>query len=122
MRKITNPYQVSEFGRELGGEALRHQYHIWENIIDFAKMKREIKSSIGHNLHIAQTYDTVSIFLLYHDDESIDLKKEFFDRGVLCVSGSDFTSLGKNFVRIRLPKIDEFPVLYKAITDIDQGR
>ena len=122
MRKITNPYQVSEFARELGGEALRHSYHIWENIIDFAKMKREIKANIGNRLHIAQTYDTVSIFLLYHDDENVDLKEEFFKRGVLCVSGSDFTGLGKNYARIRLPKIDDFRVLYRAITEIDQGR
>ena len=41
---------------------------------------------------------------------------------MLCVSGSDFTGLGKNFARIRLPKLDEFPVLFKAIKDIDQGR
>ena len=122
MRKITNPYQVSEFARELGGEALRHSYHIWENVTDFARMKREIKATVGHRLHIAQTYDTVSIFLLWHDDENTDLKQEFFDRGVLCGSGSDFTGLGKNFARIRLPKIDEFPVLFKAIKDIDQGK
>lgn len=121
MRKITNPYQVSEFARELGGEALRHSYHIWENVTDFAKMKREIKSTIGHKLHIAQTYDTVSIFLLYHDDEDIDLKQEFYNRGVLCISGDDFRGLGKNSARIRLPKIDEFPVLFKAIQEIDKG-
>ena len=64
MSKITNPYQGSEFVREIGGEALRHSYHIWENIIDFAQMKREIKANIGHNLHIAQTYDIVSVFRL----------------------------------------------------------
>ena len=84
-------------------------------------MKREIKATVGHKLHIAQTYDTVSIFLLWHDDENVDLKQEFFDRGVLCVSGSDFTGLGKNFARIRLPKIDEFPVLFRAIKAIDLG-
>ena len=119
MRKITNPYQVSEFARELGGEALRHSYHIWENITDFARMKREIKASIGNHLHIAQTYDTVSIFLLWHDDEDMDLRQEFFDRKVLCVSGSDFSGLAKNYARIRLPKLDEFPILFEAIREID---
>ena len=123
MRKITNPYAVSEFARELGGEALRHSYHIWENITDFARMKREIKASIGKgHLHIAQTYDTVSIFLLWHDDEDIDLKQEFYDRGVLCVSGADFTGLGKNYARIRLPKLEDFPVLFEAFRAIDEGR
>lgn len=121
MKKITNPYQVSEFARELGGEALRNSYHIWENVLDFARMKREIKASIGHHLHIAHTYDTVSIFLLYHDDETVDLKQMFYEKGVLCVSGGDFEGLNRSCVRIRLPKIDEFPILFKAIREIDAG-
>lgn len=121
MKKLTNPYQVSEFARELGGEALKNSYHIWENVMDFAKMKREIKAAIGHRLHIAHTYDTVSIFLLWHEDDSVDLKKMFYDKGVLCVSGEDFRGLGKSYARIRLPKIDDFPMLFKAIQEIDAG-
>ena len=121
MKKVANPYQVSEFARELGGEALKNSYHIWEHVIDFAKMKREIKSTIGNRLHLAYTYDTTSIFLVWHEDPEVDLRKELYDCGVLCVSGSDFNGLGKNYVRIRLPRIDEFPVLYKALTDIDRA-
>jgi len=121
MRKVGNPYRVGEFAREMAGEALRHSYGIWNNIVDFARQKREIRASIGNHLHMAATCDTVSLCLLYHDDPDVDLKKEFFDRGVLCVSGADFESLDKSFARIRMPRIDEFKVLFDAVKDIDAG-
>lgn len=119
MRRLRNPYQVSEFARVIGGVALSHPYHIWENIVDFGRQKREIRAAIGNSLHMAATCDTVSLCLMYVDDENVDLKKEFFDRKVLCVSGSDFYGLGKNFARIRLPRMDEFPVLFDAVKSID---
>jgi histidinol-phosphate aminotransferase len=123
MKKIVNPYQVSEFAREMAGEALKNPYHVWENIQDFAKMKRDIREVLkapGH-LKLAETYDTVSIFLLLHDDPSVDLQKLFWENKVLCVSGYSFDSLDKDSARIRLPKIDEFPVLLDAIKTIHQA-
>lgn len=121
MNKLTNPYQVSELARELGGVALKNAYQIPVVSEDFAKMKREIISTIGSKLHIAQTCDTVSIFLLQHEDETIDLRQLFYDKGVLCVSGSDFRNLNQSYVRIRLPRIDEFPILLNAIREINAG-
>ena len=120
MRKITNPYMVSEFAREMAGEALKHSEHIWNNVMDFAKQKREIRSIIGKNLHMAETCDTVSICVLYHSNKNINLKKEFYNNGVLCVSGNDFHGLDKSYVRIRLPRIDEFPKLLEAVKNIDR--
>lgn len=122
MRKLRNPYMVNEFARELAGAALLHSHHIWNNIADFAKQKREIRSVIGHNLKMAETCDTVSLCVLYHKDRSVDLKQMFYDRGVLCVSGEDFNGLDRSFVRIRLPRIDEFPKLFEAVKDIDQPK
>ncbi len=120
MRKLRNPYMVNEFARDLAGAALMHSHHIWSNIADFAKQKREIRAVIGNNLKMAETCDTVSLCVLYHKDRTVDLKQMLYDRGVLCVSGDCFNGLDKSFVRIRLPKIDEFPKLFEAIKDIDQ--
>ncbi|NLY86931.1 MAG: histidinol-phosphate aminotransferase family protein [Clostridiales bacterium] len=122
MRKLRDPYMVNEFARELAGAALLQSHHIWEYIAEFAKQKREIRSVIGDNLKMAETCDTVSICLLYHEDKSVDLKKMFYDRGVLCVSGDTFNSLDKSFVRMRLPKTDEFPILLEAVKNINQSK
>lgn len=123
MRKITNPYQVSEFAREMGGEALKHSEQIWENIVDFSNMKREIRDVLKSdgNLSMPESSDTVSIFLLIHKDENVDLYERFFDEKVLSVPGKDFNGLSKNSVRIRLPRIDEFSVLLDAIKAIHLG-
>lgn len=120
MKKTVNPYQVSEFAREMGGEALKHPYHFWDNMVDFTKMKREIKEVLkqpGH-LSMAETYDTVSIMLLKHDDSKADLQKLFWDNKVLCVSGNTFNSLDSSSTRIRLPIMDEFPILLDAVKTI----
>lgn len=120
MKKTVNPYQVSEFAREMGGEALKHPYHFWDNMVDFTKMKREIKEVLkqpGH-LSMAETYDTVSIMLLKHDDENADLQKLFWDNKVLCVSGKTFNGTDASFARLRLPIMSEFPILLEAVKNI----
>lgn len=123
MRKITNPYQVSEFAREMGGEALKHSENIWKNIVDFSTMKREIRDVLKEsgNLFMPESSDTVSIFLLIHKDETVDLYKEFLDKKILSVPGVDFNTLGKNSVRIRLPRIEDFDLLLNAIKAIHLG-
>ena len=120
MKKMSNPYQVSEFSREMAGIALHNPHQMELNMLDFAKEKQEIRASIHNNLTMAESYDTVSIFTLFHKNSDVDLKKMFYDHGILCVSGGDFIGTDKSFVRIRLPKNDEFPVLLSAIKDIDE--
>ena len=88
MKKLRDPYMVSEFAREMAGKALMYPYHFWNNMLDFAKMKREIREALkkaGH-LSMAETDDMVSIFVLYHDDPTVDLQKVFWENKVLCVS------------------------------------
>ena len=147
MQKLVNPYQVSELAREVGAEALRHREHVDRSAADFAEMKEEIrevltpsvvkKSKKGEGedaeetvrkvpgpasgrLHMAETCDTVSLLLLYHDDEEIMLRDEFLKRGVLCIDGYDFKGLDSTSARIRLPRKEDFPVLLKAIREINE--
>ena len=123
MKKLRDPYMVSEFAREMAGKALMYPYHFWNNMLDFAKMKREIREALkkaGH-LSMAETDDMVSIFVLYHDDPTVDLQKVFWENKVLCVSGADFAGMERNFVRIRLPKMEDFPILLEAVQRIHNG-
>ena len=67
---------------------------------------------------MAETLDTNSLMLLYHDDPEINLKEEFWKRGVLVIDGYDFKGLDSSAARVRLPVMDEFPVLLDAVKEI----
>jgi histidinol-phosphate aminotransferase len=130
MNKMVNPYMVGELSREVAAEALRHQEFITRSKRAFAEMKKEIRKELGctrHNpegasgrLHMAETLDTNSLLLLYHDDKNINLKDEFFKRGVLVIDGYDFKGLDSTSARVRLPKKREFKKLLEAIKEINQ--
>ena len=130
MNKMVNPYMVSEMGREIGAAALRHPEFVEKSKRDFASMKAKIRKELGCSkdnpggntgrLHMAETLDTNSLFLLYHDNKDINLKEEFYKRKVLVIDGYDFKGLRANAARVRLPRKEEFPVLLKAIKEINK--
>ena len=130
MNKMVNPYMVGELTREIAAEALRHGEFVRKSMNDFAVMKRELKELLGCSpehpagnsgkLHMAETLDTNSLLLLYHDNPQINLKKEFWKRGVLVIDGNDFKGLDSSSARVRLPVMDEFPVLMAAVREISR--
>lgn len=129
MDKMVNPYMVGELNREVAAEALKHEEVIEKSKADFAEMKAEIRKVLGCNrhrpeggsgrLHMAETLDTNSLLLLYHDDKNIRLKQEFYKRGVLVIDGYDFKGLDATAARVRLPIKKEFPKLLAAIKEIN---
>ena len=143
MKKMVNPYLVSEIGREVAAEALRHEEFIEDCKADFKEMKAEIREVLnpciekliknGPNagkikkvrgpasgrLHMAETMDENSLLLLYHDDKNINLRDEFYKRGVLVIDGYDFKGLTSSSARVRLPKKEDFPKLLDAIREIN---
>ena len=130
MNKMINPYMVGELAREVSAEALRHDDFIEKSKAAFAEMKKQLREALGctedcpagntGRLHMAETLDTNSLCMLYHDNESINLKKEFWNRGVLVIDGNDFKGLDSSSARVRLPILEEFPVLLNAVKEINQ--
>ncbi|MBQ6314278.1 MAG: histidinol-phosphate aminotransferase family protein [Mogibacterium sp.] len=129
MNKMVNPYMVGELTREVAAEALRHGEFIEKSMNAFAEMKGQIRKVLGctaenpagdGHLHMAETLDTNSLLMLYHDNAEINLKKEFWKRGVLVIDGNDFKGLDSSSARVRLPIMEEFPVLLKAIEEINK--
>ncbi len=128
MNKMVNPYMVGELNRELAAEALSHRDFIEKCMAGFAVMKGKLREVLGctpehpegcgGRLHMAETLDTTSLMLLYHDDPDINLKKEFGKRGVLVIDGYDFKGLDSSAVRVRLPVMDEFDTLLAAVREI----
>ena len=129
MNKMVNPYMVGELTREVAATALGHPEFVDRAKTDFAVMKERLREELdcsaltpsgSGRLHMAETLDTNSLLLLYHDDKKINLKEEFWNRGVLVVDGNDFKGLDSSAARIRLPRIDEFPVLLEAVREISK--
>lgn len=143
MKKMVNPYMASEIAREVAAEALKHEDFIEACKVDFREMKEDIREALNPTiekkikngpdagktkkvrgpasgrLHMAETMDENSLLMLYHDDESINLKDEFFKRGVLVIDGFDFKGLSSAAARVRLPKKEDFPKLIAAIKEIN---
>ena len=129
MNKMVNPYMVGELTREIAAEALRHSEFIEKSKADFAEMKKSLRQTLGcteecpagdsGRLHMAETLDTNSLLLLYHEDPELDLRDEFWKRGVLVIDGNDFKGLDSSSARVRLPVMDEFPVLLEAVKEIN---
>jgi histidinol-phosphate aminotransferase len=129
MNKMTNPYMVGELSREVAAAAVRCPEFVEQCREDFRIMKTEIKRALGcgencpagssGSLHIAETLDSNSICLLYHDKPEINLKAEFFKRRVLVIDGYDFKGLDSSAARVRMPRMEEFPVLMQAIEEIN---
>ena len=129
MNKMVNPYMVGELNREVGAEALAHDDFVEKSKADFTVMKAQLREVLGctaddpagntGRLHMAETLDTNSLMLLYHDDPAINLKKEFWNRRVLVIDGYDFKGLDSSSARVRLPVLSEFPVLLEAVREIN---
>ena len=119
MKKVTNPYMMGEFTRELVAAALRGENKIGEHVRIFEEEKKQIKQSIGNNLTMAKTDYGVPICLLKHNDRNVDLMKLFFEHGVLTVPGAVFDGLYKNSTRVRMPVMEEFPKLLQAVREIN---
>lgn len=118
LRKVTNPYMVSDFGRKICAEALDFPNFPLEHCSDFADVKKEIRRMCKLNLTMLPTDDRVPICTLKLN-EAGDLQAMLLDQGVLAVSGRDFESLTERFVRIRIPRKEEKNQLLKAINTLD---
>lgn len=122
MGKVSNPYQMGEIVREFVGAVLEGENDISSHMKSFAEEKQKIRESIGRNLMMAKTCDTVSVCMLYHRDRETDLRRLFYENGVLTVPGTEFDGLNSSYVRVRLPRPEEFPLLLKAVKNINEGQ
>lgn len=117
--KLTSPYNISALGRKLTSVALSDTDFMKANREKISACKKKIKKHIGNKLHMAETLDTCSICLIYHEDQNADLYSMFADADVNTVDGRDF-KLGKNCVRLRMPKQEHEEELMKIIDSIDK--
>ena len=119
IRKVTDPYNMNEFARQMGAEALRHGDFALEHMDDFIKSKQMLRKATGNNIKMSVSDDRVPIALLWHVDESLDLAAALIEKGVVTVSAEEFDCLGRNAVRLRVPTIDKMEKVCKAVAALN---
>ncbi len=103
--KIDVPLCVSAVGCYLARVALSDQdfIHSCRRMVQKEKAKL-IKGLREKGYLLSETLDSCPIFLLGHEDRSIDLRKELLDKGILTVGGGNYQNLGSNYVRVNTPR------------------
>lgn len=117
--KLSHPYCINEIGREMSSVALRDKNFINET----QHLNTRIKSKFFRswkNLIISHTNDSVSIFLLHHKKTNINLAKEFSKFNIRVVGGYNYTSLDKNYARLRIPNENDLEKVLQAFEYIDE--
>lgn len=118
MSNITNPYAVSALSRHVAARAVADTAFLAGLRRKTADIKQELLRP-WKRLSVAHTAPTVSISLLTHADPAVDLAREFARRRVLVISGTDFSGIGKNSVRFRVPAAADMPRVLEALADMD---
>lgn len=121
IRKISNPYMMNEFSREIVAAALTDENYSCSHQDEINEVKKLVRGACKDKLYMAATDDRVPIFTLIHKDESVDLQKILFEHCILAVSCVEFRNMSKNAVRIRTPKIEDVDILIKAIETIENA-
>jgi histidinol-phosphate aminotransferase len=115
--KIDGPFSISSIGEYASILALKDKdfLSVCRNRINASKTK------LINALNGIKVYETdlnVPIMTLEHPNPQVDLRQQFGSRGVLTESGADFVGLGKNAVRLRIPK--DIDSVIGILKDIEQ--
>jgi len=114
--KVAHPFPVNAPAQIYARIALQH-----DDFLDYCKArisagKKMIAGSCSR-LFIPETDPATPIMTLIHPNPEIDLFEEFLNRQVITTPGHHFQGLGKNSVRLRIPK--EHEQLANIVREID---
>ena len=104
--RVDTQFQLNSVGELAATAALKDYDFISESMLKICRAKACISDSFK-KIEVLRTDPEVPIMTLHVKDPDIDLQKLFEVNGVLTESGEDFYGLGKNYVRMRIPKDHE---------------
>jgi len=104
--KVETPFTVNSVGQLAAIAALKNYDFISESMLKICRSKKSVLDNL-RNIKALKTDFEVPIMTLCHPDEDVDLYQLFKSNRVLTESGEDFHGLGKNYVRMRVPKDSE---------------
>lgn len=101
--KVDVPFTINNAGQYAAICAMRDRAFIQDSRKKIGEIKSKILSSFK-KMKVLETNSEVPIMTIRHPDNGMDLFQKFKTHHVLTEAGSDFTGLGANFVRMRIPK------------------
>jgi len=116
--KVEEPFGVNCFGYYAAILALKDDKFINECKNNIKVLKQRIMNACT-KLHILETDMQTPIMTLMHPNSDLNLYREFFKHNILTEAGEDFIGLGKNFIRLRIPK--DITKLIDAIETIEKN-
>lgn len=115
---LSSPYDFNGPARIMASAVLRDP----ASLICIRTIVPDNKKKIVESLEqfkIAETDPEVPIFLLYVEDPACDLQEYLHGYGIHTISGKSFPGLGKNFVRMNLPR--NFEELLEVLVQADRN-
>lgn len=118
LERQRNPYYVSAPDRALAAAAMQTANYPAQCRERVAAIKRHLIQALPPCLTVAETALTCPISLFIHRDASVDLAALLLEHGVAAISGSSFTGLGGNCVRLHVPNETQIAALCKVLSSI----
>lgn len=101
--KGNSPFSISNLAAYMAQTSLKDSGFIQESIENITKVKKAVTDSLT-KIKVMETDPRVSIMLMKCDDPEVNLFELFYKNGIATERGSDFTGLGKNSIRFKVPK------------------
>lgn len=115
--KVNVPFTLNSVAYYSAIRALNDKKFILDSRDKIKEIKEEAINTFK-TIKVLETNNEVPIMTLQVPNENINLFEIFKINGVLTESGEDFTGLGKNFIRMRVPKTSS--KLLKIIKQIEE--
>ena len=113
--KIDVPFTINTAGQFAAMQALKDKEFILKSRKSISEVKEVVKKTFK-KMRVLHTDNEVPIMTIEHPDKEVNLYDLFKKHNVLTESGEDFTGLGRNFVRLRIPsKADRIVAIIEKI-------
>lgn len=121
INKMSNPYCMNEFARQMAAAAFRNADFALSHMDDFVKSNQMLRAVTGKNLIMSESDDRVPICMLTHKDPDVKLANVLAEAGVIAVDASEFDTIGQNAVRLRVPSIDKMEKVCASVAKVNEG-
>lgn len=102
-KKVELPFSINTISYNIARVALRDAGFIKESVGKIKENKNKVIKECS-KLKVLETSLECPIMLMMHPDNEFDLYNAFRKNKVITESGEGFIGLGKNYVRLRVPK------------------
>lgn len=114
-KKVELPFSINTISYSIARMALKDAVFIKESVDKIKEAKSKVIKECS-KLRIMETSLGCPIMLMMHPSSEFDLYHAFKKNNVITESGEGFIGLGKNFVRLRVPKeTDDLMEVIKSI-------